>query len=665
MNEQRTTLEQEYAIPGLTFSARAVSLPNALYGVLQTETLTLEVFGHSQAGRSEKRLANQDYFYMPIQQPESISSGSFMFAVADGVGGADHSERASEMAIKEILRHYYAFSRYGVNHLAAFTQAAQQAHHIVKREGVQKQQTMATTLVATMLPTQTNGPLTLDFACIGDSRAYILRPGQGLMEQVTQDSLWYQDEQQRGGEAAQQADALVKANPRLVQSPRTIGGVGADLQVDYFENIPVQTGDLIVICTDGVYKPLGDVQGIQPILQQNMSDLNAAATLVFNAVRRQGGMDDATLILIKVVKAGSTTPAQKPIPAPVAVPPPTDPPNAPGETSAATSTPVPASAGRSNGGRVNSRLIMMIVIGLLLVGAVAAIFMFGRAVNDSPPASATLVAREDSAPAAGSDETGTTAEETGGDQLDAYPTNTPAPGQDATPADTDTATATATPTPQPPTATPAQPETESPAEAATATASPPTAEPAPEATPTDAPTVQTEPATDDGADSNEADENEAATEPETAPQEPTPPPPDTTPPQPTVGDCTPGNCKYPAPPQPGKPAPGAIHDNPNPLEFAWGYQGLAPDEYVDIRIYDSPEAAAPVIAYQVRDRNFVSIPLQLGCQDYYWTIRIASAGNIKPHPAIEGLSVVETVDYTGSRSPESERRQLSWQANCP
>jgi hypothetical protein len=72
-----------------------------------------------------------------------------------------------------------------------------------------------------------------------------------------------------------------------------------------------------------------------------------------------------------------------------------------------------------------------------------------------------------------------------------------------------------------------------------------------------------------------------------------------------------------------------------------------------------------VIAYQVRDRNFVFVPLQLGCQDYYWTIRIASASNINPHPAIEGLSVVEVVDYTGSRSPESERRPLVWQVGCP
>jgi serine/threonine protein phosphatase PrpC len=449
MNEQRTTLEQEYAIPGLTFTARAVSLPNALHGTLQTESLTLEVYGHSQAGRSEKRLANQDYFYMPIQQPESISSGSFLFAVADGVGGADYSERASEMAIKEILRHYYAFGRHGVNHLAAFTQAAQQAHHIVKREGNQRQKTMATTLVAAMLPTQVNGQLTVDFACIGDSRAYILRAQQGLMEQITEDSLWYQDEQRHGGEAAQQADALVKANPRLMQSPRTIGGVGADLQVDYFENIPVQAGDLIVICTDGVYKPLGEINGIQPILQQNVVDLNAAATLTFNAVRRQGGMDDATLILIKVVKAGSLPPAKSPVLTPVSKP--------AGPTTGAR----PA---RQETAKPNIRLIGAVVAGLFLIALVAAWFLFGRTTGEAPATTPTLVAQAESA------QSNTTEAETGNDQqLNAYPTNTPSPGE-AVEAAVATAIVTESP-PQEPTETPPEAAAE---EAPTATILPPT-----------------------------------------------------------------------------------------------------------------------------------------------------------------------------------------------
>ena len=207
--------------------------------------------------------------------------------------------------------------------------------------------------------------------------------------------------------------------------------------------------------------------------------------------------------------------------------------------------------------------------------------------------------------------------------LDAYPTETPAP--------------TSTPTPIP-TETP----TETPA---------PTATPTDEATPT-APPVETpeEDVVEEPVEEASAEVEAAETVAEIA--------------NPTAGDCVPGECKYLNPPSAGNPAAGAVYDSPNPFEFGWGYISLGLDEYFDIRIYDSPDAAAPVKALAVKDRNFIQAPIELPCAEYFWTIRIASASNIQRNPEVEGLVIVQTTDYTGARSPESGRRSLIWKVGC-
>ena len=71
-------------------------------------------------------------------------------------------------------------------------------------------------------------------------------------------------------------------------------------------------------------------------------------------------------------------------------------------------------------------------------------------------------------------------------------------------------------------------------------------------------------------------------------------------------------------------------------------------------------------AHQIvqKDRNFIQAPVELPCAEYFWTIRIASASNIQPNPAVEGLVIVQTADYTGARSLESERRSLIWKVGC-
>ena len=65
-----------------------------------------------------------------------------------------------------------------------------------------------------------------------------------------------------------------------------------------------------------------------------------------------------------------------------------------------------------------------------------------------------------------------------------------------------------------------------------------------------------------------------------------------------------------------------------------------------------------------KDRNFIQTPIELSCRECFRSIRNTPAGNIQPTPAVEGLVIVHTADYTGAHSPESERSSLIWKVGC-
>ena len=146
---------------------------------------------------------------------------------------------------------------------------------------------MATTMVAAVVVKNR-----LFVANVGDSRAYLIRNGN--VRQITRDHSMVEEWVRDGIMTEEEARVSKKRN----QLSRSIGGE-PDVSVDIFEDIPLQLGDKILLCTDGLtrYARPEDIKRFcasgQPV--------DIAKTMVRFA-NQSGGADNTTVTLIEIVE---------------------------------------------------------------------------------------------------------------------------------------------------------------------------------------------------------------------------------------------------------------------------------------------------------------------------------------------------------------------------
>ena len=134
---------------------------------------------------------------------------------------------------------------------------------------------------------------------IGDSRAYRLRGGR--LEQITRDHSLLQEQIDAGLITAEQAAYSMHKN--LVTR-----AVGVDEVVDLeIHDHPVEPGDLLLMCSDGLSDMLTDDQ-IAQLLRANDS-LPAAGAVLVQAANGAGGRDNISVILARA-KTGPREPAK-------------------------------------------------------------------------------------------------------------------------------------------------------------------------------------------------------------------------------------------------------------------------------------------------------------------------------------------------------------------
>jgi protein phosphatase len=239
------------------------------------------------------------------QVPSSADAGSpwHIFAVADGVGGHERGEWASQTAIAvlndelaRVLDHSNPTDALRAGFEAANT-AVLQGGGTITRFG----QHAATTLVAAVVQ---QGKLW--WAHVGDSRLYLVRQGQVM--RLTQDHSWV-DEQVRAGLMSEQ-DALISERRHAIT--RSIG-FGATVDVDAGGPTPLRTGDVMILCSDGLHGQVTDDE-IAGITQQLLPE--AAAERLIALSNERGGPDNISVIVCLLFdgSAGESTRARRLVP---------------------------------------------------------------------------------------------------------------------------------------------------------------------------------------------------------------------------------------------------------------------------------------------------------------------------------------------------------------
>jgi protein phosphatase len=221
-------------------------------------------------------------------------SGSMV--LADGMGGHRAGEVASRMATESIFNELKSQSpEFG--HAAAERSPQLTVDRSIKRanqtvyEAAQSNPAyhgMGTTVVAAVFHDNA-----VALGHLGDSRVYRLR--KAALELLTRDDSLLLDQVELGIIAA--ADAGDSHNRSLVTRALGIGeSVSPHLRVE-----AVLPGDVILICSDGL-NDLVDDADIELILHSLESNLALAAQHLVQTAKDNGGYDNVSVILARVLK---------------------------------------------------------------------------------------------------------------------------------------------------------------------------------------------------------------------------------------------------------------------------------------------------------------------------------------------------------------------------
>ena len=233
--------------------------------------------------------------HRPVNE-DSILAECPVFVVADGMGGYDAGDRASQ-AVVAAFRDVLCTG--DPVELGAIRVALSAADEGVAAVAAQTERGAGSTLTGVVLLEREGEPYWL-IINVGDSRVY--RHMGAELEQLTVDHSLAQELVDVGELTARSRRDFAERNVIT----RAIGA--ADSRADSWL-MPVTTGERILICSDGLHGELPDEE-IRALL--TMSGRPAAAALsLIDAALRAGGHDNISVIVLDVVAGGAVSPPDR------------------------------------------------------------------------------------------------------------------------------------------------------------------------------------------------------------------------------------------------------------------------------------------------------------------------------------------------------------------
>lgn len=224
---------------------------------------------------------------------DSMLAATPVFIVADGMGGHEAGDRASEAVVAQ-FRPMAGRSGIGVDEIAAVVEQAHEAVRVISDETTRG---AGSTVTGIVLVTQNGRPCWLVLN-VGDSRVYRLI-GTSLV-QLTVDHSLAQERVAAGTLRPEDVATFAQRNviTRAVGAP--------DSPADYWL-YPVTTGERLLVCSDGLSGELSD-ETIRAGLTLGGGTQQTADLLLAQALAR-GGRDNISVIVVDVVAGGESGPA--------------------------------------------------------------------------------------------------------------------------------------------------------------------------------------------------------------------------------------------------------------------------------------------------------------------------------------------------------------------
>ena len=220
----------------------------------------------------------------PVSQEDRDKNG-WLYILADGVGGADAGEVASQYATERTIHHYFANDqdiRWGRRLHEAMQTANTDLRQLSMKGDAGKR--MATTMVATVFHDNN-----VTIANVGDSRGYLWREGQ--LRQVTRDQSLVARLVEEG--AITEEEAL--NHPRKNVILHSLGSEKSP-EIDRYE-LDLIPGDQLILCSDGLTRHVTDEE-----ISNAVDSLNPelATEHLIELANDRGGEDNISVAVLQI-----------------------------------------------------------------------------------------------------------------------------------------------------------------------------------------------------------------------------------------------------------------------------------------------------------------------------------------------------------------------------
>jgi protein phosphatase len=207
-----------------------------------------------------------------------------LFAVADGMGGAQAGEVASKLAAAA-LEDTDLGTLHGEQRIAALIQEANR--RVYERSSSDPATSgMGTTMTVALVE---DGLVAIGH--VGDSRAYLVRDNR--IEQLTEDHSLVNELLKSGRLSPEEAEG----HPQRSVITRAVG-TDPDVDVDTF-TVEARDRDLYLLCSDGLTDMVDD-HGILGVVERNRGDLERAAKALVQEANHGGGEDNITVVAFEI-----------------------------------------------------------------------------------------------------------------------------------------------------------------------------------------------------------------------------------------------------------------------------------------------------------------------------------------------------------------------------
>jgi PPM family protein phosphatase len=211
-----------------------------------------------------------------------------LFAVADGMGGAQAGEIASRLATDALDDH-----RGGGSPEQRVEKLVQGANRRVYERSSEDASVsgMGTTITVALVA---DSRVTIGH--VGDSRAYLVRDGK--LEQLTEDHSLVGELLRSGKLSREEAET----HPQRSVITRALG-TDPDVDVDVL-TVDARPGDVFLLCSDGLSSMVADDTILDTL--RGASDLEAAARALVSQANRGGGDDNITVVCFAIAADGES-----------------------------------------------------------------------------------------------------------------------------------------------------------------------------------------------------------------------------------------------------------------------------------------------------------------------------------------------------------------------